>query len=349
MFDHHDLLRLQKTFSEFSLDRMCRTTNTDLPALYHYLEFYGFLYTLKGLSVEYYCGYRTPEGEAGRWGRIATHYWRLSEARGTVFVVHGLFDHVGLYQPAVRYLLDQGYSVVAIDLPGHGLSDGEATVIDSFDSYADVLAECVAYFESRMQGPAYGLGQSTGGAVVLNHCFRAAKCGDSCPYQAIILLAPLLRSVRWRWVNMVYRAFSPIIRSINRSFVTNSHNESFNHFLATSDILQSRRLSVRWVTAMREWAFNFDQQPKLDVPALLVQGTGDRVVDWRFNVPAFCGKLSNVEQLQIDKAMHHLVNESPEYRRPLVKAVGVFLANHAASGADASGFRDPNTNERDLD
>lgn len=100
---------------------------------------------------------------------------------------------------------------------------------------------------------------------------------------------------------------------------------------------------------MREWAFNFDQQPQLDVPALLVQGTGDRVVDWRFNVPEFCAKLPNIEQLQIDKAMHHLVNESPEYRRPLVKAVGVFLASQAATGADASGFRDPNTNERDLD
>ncbi|HEY7771831.1 MAG TPA: alpha/beta hydrolase [Marinagarivorans sp.] len=329
MFDNHDLLRLQKTFSDFSLDRMCRTTNTDLPALYHYLEFYGFLYTLKGLSVEYYCGYRKPEGKrAGRWGRIATHYWRLNEARGTVFVVHGLFDHVGLYQPAVRYLLDQGYSVVAIDLPGHGLSDGEATVIDSFDNYADVLAECVNYFASRIQGPAYALGQSTGGAVVLNHCFRAAKRGKPCPYKGIILLAPLVRSARWRWVNMAFRVFSPIIRSVTRNFVTNSHNESFNHFLANSDILQSRRLSVRWIAAMRKWALNFERHPELDVPTLLVQGTGDRVVDWRYNVKAICAKLKNVERTDIEGAMHHLVNESPEYRRPLVRAVGTFLASH---------------------
>lgn len=327
MFDQHDLLRLQKTFSDFSLDRICRTTNTDLPALYRYLEFYGFLYTLKGLSLEYYCGYRRPEGKLARWGRIATHYWRLNEAKGTVFIVHGLFDHIGLYQPAVRFMLDQGFSVVAIDLPGHGLSDGEPTEIDSFNTYSAVLAETVNYFESKMQGPAYGLGQSTGGAVVLNHCFMAAAKNKPCPYQGIILLAPLVRSARWRWVDTLYKLFSPIVRSVNRSFVSNSHNEAFNHFLANSDILQARRLSVRWVAAMREWAYTFERKPMLNVPTLLVQGTNDKVVDWRYNVDAIRSKSKQFTLCEIDGAMHHLVNESPEYRRPLVKAVAEFLGS----------------------
>jgi alpha-beta hydrolase superfamily lysophospholipase len=329
MFEHHDLLRLKKSFSDFTLDSMCRTTNSDLPALYEYLEYYGFLYTLKGLSVEYYCGYRRPMGAAGQWGRVVTHYWRLSEARGTVFVVHGLFDHVGLYQPAIRYLLDQGYSVVAFDLPGHGLSDGEPTVIDSFNRYVDVLDDCVDYFSSRIQGPAYALGQSTGSAIVLKHCFRYAEQGKPSPYQAIILLAPLIRSARWRWVNLSYRLFSPIIRSVTRTFSSNSHDETFNNFLATSDILQSRRLSVRWVGAMREWAKEFEQQPKLDVPAILVQGTGDTVVDWRFNIDAIESKIENLQVIKIKGARHHLVNESPAFRHALVKAVGEFLNRQA--------------------
>ena len=329
MFNNNDLLRLKKTFSAFSLDRMCRTTNTDLPALYHYLEYFGFLYTLKGLPVEYYCGYRKPEGKLARWGRIATHYWRLNEAKGTVFVVHGLFDHVGLFQAAVRYLLDQGFSVVALDLPGHGLSDGEPTVVDSFNSYADIVDECVAYFESRMQGPAYGLGQSTGSAVVLNQCFRAKLRGKPAPYKAIILLAPLVRPARWFWVNMAYRLLGPILRSISRNFVTNSHDETFNHFLATGDILQSRYLSTRWVKAMRQWVLNFERQPDLDMPSLIVQGTADKVVDWRFNLPAIQGKLKQCQLCEIDGAMHHLVNESADYRRPLVRAVGAFLEQQA--------------------
>lgn len=324
MFDHDNLVRLKKTFSTFSLERMCRTTNTDLPALYSYLEYYGFLYTLKGLAVEYYCGYRIPEGKTRCFGRIATHYWRLNEAKGTVFVVHGLFDHVGLYQPAVRFLLDQGYSVVAIDLPGHGLSDGEPTVIDSFDGYAAVLAECVRYFKPRIQGPAYGLGQSTGGAILLNHCFLAAQRGRQ-PYEALMLLAPLVRAARWRWVNLAYILFSPFVNSVSRSFVVNSHDETFNHFLASDDILQAKALSVRWVAAMRKWANGFGEQKALEIPALLVQGTGDKVVDWQYNIPAIKTKLNNIQCLKIKDANHHLVNESPEYRKPLVEAVKHFL------------------------
>lgn len=330
MFDENNLARLRKTFSAFSLDRMCRTTNTDLPSLYSYLEYYGFLYTLKGLAVEYYCGYRIPEGNAAKFGRIATHYWRLNEAKGTVFVVHGLFDHVGLYQPAVRFLLDQGYSVVAIDLPGHGLSDGEPTVIESFDAYAAVVAECVRYFKPRMQGQAFGFGQSTGCAILLNHCFLAAARGGK-PYEGLMLLAPLVRAARWPLVNLAYRMFSPFMRSVSRSFVANSHDETFNHFLATGDILQAKSLSVKWVAAMRQWAQRFEQQKTLDVPTLIVQGTGDSVVDWRYNVPAIKAKVNSVEHIEIKRAKHHLVNESPKLRRPLVAAVQAFLGRLESS------------------
>ncbi len=331
MFNNNDLLRLKKTFSPFSLDRMCRTTNTDLPALYHYLEYFGFLYTLKGLPVEYYCGYRHLLGKCSTWGRIATHYWRLSEAKGTVFVVHGLFDHVGLYQPAIRHLLDQGFSVVALDLPGHGLSDGAPTAIDSFDSYADVLDECLAFFASKIQGPAYGFGQSTGGAVVLNQCFRAADKNQPMPYKGIILLAPLVRPHRWFWVHLAYRLFGKVLSRVHRNFNVNSHDESFNHFLAAGDILQSRYLSVRWVGAMQQWIAHFKEQPTLSIPALYLQGTEDKVVDWRFNVPAITQKLQNVRVVEIKEAMHHLVNESQIYRRPLNVAISEFLLTQAGA------------------
>ncbi|MDZ7924999.1 MAG: alpha/beta hydrolase [Marinagarivorans sp.] len=330
MFNQNDLLKLKKAFSPFSLDRMCRTTNTDLPALYHYLEYFGFLYTLKGLPVEYYCGYRKLTGKCSRFGRIATHYWRLSEAKGTVFIVHGLFDHVGLYQPAIRHLLDQGFSVVAIDLPGHGLSDGEPTEIDSFDSYADVVDECLAFFASKMQGPAYGFGQSTGGAVILKQCFRAQEKQKTAPYKGIILLAPLVRPCRWFWVRLTYRLLGKFLGKVHRNFNVNSHDESFNHFLATGDILQSRYLSVRWVGAMKQWVAHFKDQPMLDIPALYLQGTSDKVVDWRFNVPAITQKLTNSYLLEVPGAMHHLVNESQIYRQPLNAAISTFLMDSLA-------------------
>lgn len=327
MFSEHDWLRLKKTFSDFSLDAICRTTHTDLPALYRYLEYYGFLYTLKGLGVEYYCGYRRPSGRAGRRGRVATYYWRLNEAKGTVFLVHGLFDHTGLYQPAVRYFLEQGFSVVSIDLPGHGLSDGEPTVISSFDNYGDVLADTFAYFRSRMQGAAYAVGQSTGGAVILNHCFRAKAAGKSSPYTAIILLAPLLRPSRWHLINITYTLFAPIMRNIRRTFVDNSHDESFNHFLLQGDVMQSHHLSVRWIGAMRQWVSSFPNRPELNIPACIIQGTNDRVVDWRYNLPKMKAKLPNAQLCMVDEAMHHLVNESAEYRRTMVKSIGTFLSN----------------------
>jgi alpha-beta hydrolase superfamily lysophospholipase len=329
MFDSHALAKLKKTFSPFTLERVCRTTNSDLPALYSYLEYYGFLYTLKGLGVEYFSGYRIGEGRVKHYGRIATHYWRLNEAKGTVFIVHGLFDHVGLYQPAVRFLLEQGFSVVALDLPGHGLSDGEPTHIRSFNDYADVVMDCLKYFQAKMQGPAFALGQSTGAAVILNVCFRAAAKGRQ-PFKGIVLLGPLLRCRRWQMVVALHRLVGWALSRVSRQFHPNSHDETFNRFLESGDILQSRFLTTDWVGAMRQWESHFTQLQPINLPCFIVQGSADKVVDWQHNLPLLVQKLPKAEVQMIEKAFHHLVNEAPEFRRPLAQGVKEFLARQTA-------------------
>ena len=51
--------------------------------------------------------------------------------RGTVFLVHGYFDHAGLYGHLIKHCLQQGLAVIIFDLPGHGLSSGEKARIES--------------------------------------------------------------------------------------------------------------------------------------------------------------------------------------------------------------------------
>ena len=65
------------------------------------------------------------------------HYFRLPESaspKGTVFILHGYFDHVGLYTQLIDRCLGAGFDVLAYDQPGHGLSSGTLTAIGSFGS-----------------------------------------------------------------------------------------------------------------------------------------------------------------------------------------------------------------------
>ncbi|SUV72968.1 lysophospholipase [Acinetobacter baumannii] len=43
-------------------------------------------------------------------------------------LLHGYLEHSGIYQPIIREILEQGFSVITYDLPGHGLSNGHLQV-----------------------------------------------------------------------------------------------------------------------------------------------------------------------------------------------------------------------------
>ena len=74
--------------------------------------------------------------------QLAVHSLATSAARGNLLLLHGYFDHSGLYGKMIEYGLSRGCNVLIFDLPGHGLSTGEAAVIDDFAAYGR-LCRCV--------------------------------------------------------------------------------------------------------------------------------------------------------------------------------------------------------------
>lgn len=64
---------------------------------------------------------------------LSTHYIDLPGEKGPVLFLHGWGAHIGLYQPVFDLLQQQGYRVVAFDMPGVGQTnepDRPLTVAD---------------------------------------------------------------------------------------------------------------------------------------------------------------------------------------------------------------------------
>jgi acylglycerol lipase len=95
--------------------------------------------------------------------------WWLPESRpvGVVVVVHGITEHSGRYGKLAADLNRRGYAVHAMDLRGHGRSEGARTFVRHFDEYLDdveLLLERVAARHPNV--PLFLLGHSMGGGIV---------------------------------------------------------------------------------------------------------------------------------------------------------------------------------------
>ena len=124
--------------------------------------------------------------------------WQLFERvwrgmpRAAVVLVHGYAEHSGRYEPVAERLVRHRYAVYALDLRGHGRSEGRRALVRSMD---DLVADVRDLLDRVRQGepglPLFLLGHSMGGAVV------GRLLVDSQPEIAgVILSGAVLRGAR---------------------------------------------------------------------------------------------------------------------------------------------------------
>jgi len=274
-----------------------------------YCRYYQIDFSETVPDVEHYLGSFDALGY-----RMAMHYYLPVSAKGTVFIFHGYFDHVGLYGHLIKHCIEQGFAVVAYDLPGHGLSSGRPTAIQSFEDYQVVLSGCLNLCAEHVEEPFYAIGQSTGGAVLVDHTLNRTESPKALEFKKIVLLAPLVRPVGWNSALFMHTIIGPFLSTWKRVFSENSNDPAFIKFLKKHDPLQSRIMSIEWISALRRWIKKIESTPSVDAKVSIIQGQRDMTVDWRHNITIIQQKISEVDVHYLPKGRHHLVNESVEIR-----------------------------------
>ncbi len=249
--------------------------------------------------------------------------------KGTVCILHGYLEHSGIYQPIFRELLEQGFSVISYDLPGHGLSDGSPANIQNFDHYQDVLAEVYQYVKhaEQLPKPWLGIGQSTGGAIWMHHLLEFAAKREDPIVDRVLLLSPLIRPAKSQWwhnpvgLGIIRR----IKRQVPRHFRRNNHNPEFLRFVRLKDPLQPRMMGMDWILAMSKWMLEMEQRPACRIPVWLAQGALDQTVDWRYNIDYIRRKFRLQTVLMLEEGSHQLINERADIRAALTGLIPAFL------------------------
>lgn len=293
------------------------------PLLAH-AQYYGIDMEAQLPGVRHYTGWFEAPGY-----QLAAHVFLPPAPRCTLFILHGYLDHSGLYRHLIRDALQQGAAVFIFDLPGHGFSSGGRIDIPDFADYQMVLDAALAQYGPELPSPFYALGQSTGGAILMDHVLSACARGDRPAFARVLLLAPLLRPAQWQRIRFGYWLMHRLQSSVPRVFRTNSSDEAFLRFVREQDPLQARRVPMGWIGALRRWVTHMRAQPSCDFPVLLVQGEKDTTVDWRGNVDYVRTHFRVVHEAILPQASHQLANEREDLRAPVHVALARLLTPDA--------------------
>jgi alpha-beta hydrolase superfamily lysophospholipase len=276
---------------------------------FRYLEFYGLDFVRTRTELEHSTG-TVGSGEY----QLLAHRWIQPRATHNLLLVHGYFDHSGIYNKLIEWALDAGCNVLIFDLPGHGLSSGQRAEIEDFAQYGLAVADILAAVELPPL-PLCAIGQSTGCAALMELARR-----QSWPFLHTAFLAPLVRPAGWLGVRIGQTVLKPFKDSIGRKFNQNSSDQQFLDFIRR-DPLQHDRVSLRWITALKRWLKHLEIVDLGAGPVLVVQGEKDGTVKWRYNVKAVAQLFPGSEFYYLPQAGHQLANESiairEQYQREL--------------------------------
>jgi len=186
--------------AEFSLVRQ-----TDVNSFDAYLKLEETLF--RELDAEVYA--RTPEQQQRRFLRFAsgsladprgrepdwnrTLWRRHPDARGSVLLLHGLSDSPYSVRSLARLCYDQGFSVLAMRMPGHGTAPSGLLKVTHQDWMAAVrLGMRHLRAETESVQPLYIAGYSTGAALAVEYA-AARLLGEDVPEaDGLILLSPAI-------------------------------------------------------------------------------------------------------------------------------------------------------------
>lgn len=244
--------------------------------------------------------------------RLALYHFRPERdvPVGFIYLIHGYLDHTLSNVRLIAFLLEQGYELVGFDLPGHGLSEGDAVDIDDFAEYALALGDLL---DLDLPGEGRGasvVAHSTGCSTVIEYLREGENVFDR-----IVLASPLIYSAGWWITGFGISLSEPFSDHIFRRFGASSQDGDYADFVKNRDPFQSRQVPFSWVRAYLNWNKDIrGLSPREDLAFHLLQGDRDSVVDHRMNIPFLQKTFPRSRVYYYEDAMHSLFNEHDPVR-----------------------------------
>ena len=246
--------------------------------------------------------------------------WTIPEPKGSVAIVHGLAEHSGRYEHVAAALNQAGYQVHAVDLRGHGGSEGWPGMVSGVGDWHEDAAFLLDRARERADGlPVFLLGHSMGSLVAASYVVNAADPPDGLILSAYAGLAgqALLEAMS-----------DPDSPSIPADAIC--RDPEVVKAYVSDELVFYDRVPVECNAAALEAAIAANQSAAaISLPTLMLHGTGDLVCDIE-GAREFHEALGSPDkELLVYEGLYHEVMNEPEKDRVLADIVA-WLDRHTS-------------------
>jgi len=257
------------------------------------------------------------------------HLWEAPNSRAVMSLVHGFGEHSARYAGMAEYLNGRGISVVALDLKGHGRSDGKRGVIRGFDDFREDVALLLGKTRSIFpDAPHILYGHSMGGGIVLDYGFN-----PDADIRAIIASAPLINLAEpvpalMRMMAKLMGKLSPKGAMSQPIVGEKISTLKAEQKLYMDDPLNHGQMGFRTAVGLVENGERISAQAQnWTAPLLLLHARDDVLTDFAAS-EAFAAKARNVSFHAFDHVAHEMHNDVS--RAKVYGLMEDFILDHAS-------------------
>jgi len=212
--------------------------------------------------------------------RVYHQWWRPEGEPHTVLaIVHGVGEHSGRFMNIVHYFVARGHAVYALDLRGHGRSEGRRGHLMSWSEYREDIRRFLQQIGAREPGrPLFLLGHSMGGLAVLEYVLHHPESLNGTiisgpPFESEGVATPFLVTL----AKVMSRLWPSCPLDVPlEAGALSSNPERVADYLA--DPLIHRKATARWAAeAILANAYVKTHAAALRIPLLMLHGEADRI------------------------------------------------------------------------
>ncbi|MFZ5918289.1 MAG: alpha/beta hydrolase [Chloroflexota bacterium] len=239
------------------------------------------------------------------------------DPRAVLLIAHGLAEHSGRYAHLGQHLGGLGYSVYALDHRGHGQSDGVRADVVRFEDFLTDLHTFLGLVKEQQPGKkVFLIGHSMGGAIATLFAARhgaelsglitsgaGVKVGGQVS-PLLIGLSRLVAAVAPRLPVVVLEAEAV---SRDPEVVARYRSDPLNYL--------GKVRARMGVQLLRGGELALQELPQIQLPALILHGTADRLADPEGSQAIYDGVRSADKTLKFYQGLYHEIFNEPEQQQ----------------------------------